>query len=526
VLPPTALSPQPVMGVVVPAQGPAIAPPLMLPKKPEAGVIPTDGAITFLPGMNLGGIDEEDAVDVDAVLKGLGMETGGSKGGISWSTIKDFMRCSRAAYFKHVLGLKKVGMGSKALKIGTLVHACLEMHYNSGGVDTWKPVDAVAAAGAVELAAESKRYVYAYLKKYAAEEAQTWDIRGVEVTGVYYMDPVKIGGKQVMIPATCKHDLFVRIKEAGAPVAPAGPATDGVYIDDHKTTARMNYDLTKGYSMDGQFLLNALIYRRAEAAQYGPLNGVIVSIIAKHKVMDPDKSLFREHTTVDEGHVDDFYEGSFRPAATELYTRLADAEKRGIEGFGAMNKWEKNYTGCVTRYGLCPYFDICDSHGSESAIIDTMYDSGDGVKLTSEMLTPPTAEKVTRGKTPEELNEKEVTKGDKKAKRAHIKQQLLLSMADVLAGAEGYRCKDFMNRPDATRNSVTKELGLALDGAWPEGTELPLLVDGDPADVKVGPKGIKWEHDGMKASIVWKTLAKDIVARWFDPTLHDVKGGE
>ena len=44
-----------------------------------------------LVNINLGGVDDEDAIDVDAILDAIpGIVGGPSKGGLSWSTIKGF----------------------------------------------------------------------------------------------------------------------------------------------------------------------------------------------------------------------------------------------------------------------------------------------------------------------------------------------------------------------------------------------------------------------------------------------------
>src|SRR3990172_7505609 len=110
------------------------------------------------------------------VQTGFAESTGGSVRG--WSALQLAPRCWRAAYYRLVRGLQSA-RPSDAMDLGVLYHACMEAHYSSGGVNTYKPLEALASA-VPELVAKARRLVDAKLRKYGRQEAETWDIRAVE----------------------------------------------------------------------------------------------------------------------------------------------------------------------------------------------------------------------------------------------------------------------------------------------------------------------------------------------------------
>lgn len=488
--------------------GPEVVTPIVASSDESRSVTPT-----FLPGMNLSGLEDQSVVDVDAVLSCIpGLEGGPSTGGISWSTISHFKLCQRRAYYGTVLGLKKSGR-SRALDIGTLVHACFELHYRSGGMRTFEPCDAVHAAGGVDIAADARRYVYAAIQKWGEEEALTWDVRGIELQGTWFQNPVKICGKRVMIPWTCRHDLCVALRDPWAACcAPGEPVSTGVYIADHKTAHALTYELTKGYGMDGQFKLNALIYRRAEAAQYGPLAGVIVSIIAKHKRMTPD-SLFREYTTADEASVNDFFENELRADGIRYYEMLADEAVKNDP-----RRWPKNHAACVGRYGCCPYFDICDTPpGGEEAIIAACYrQDPTWMKDVRDFIEPPPEVRRTAGKTAEQLSNEQASRDAKKEQRARIKDGLVEVLKTTFGQYEQFQARTYV-KDGVDKKTVKADLTKALESAWEVGTHFSLNADnGLVLNITITAKGISWNTDGMRGTLGWGSIAGEFVKDWWD----------
>ena len=215
---------------------PATLPPVTLqPAQPTAAVDDYTGVGAFLPGINLLGACESDDVDIEALLKEIPeMQGGPSKGGMSWHTLYPFEQCPRMAYYNSVRALRRKGKPPKHFAIGTLLHACFELHYRTGGQKTFEPIEIAHKAGLYEEAAVVKKCLLAYLEKYAAEEAQTWDVRGLEVQATYFLPPIKVNGKQVRIPLTCRHDALIALRDPGAPCAPYGPVDSGTFILDWK----------------------------------------------------------------------------------------------------------------------------------------------------------------------------------------------------------------------------------------------------------------------------------------------------
>lgn len=285
----------------------------------------------------------------DLLAKNLGQNyIGASTAKIrGWSSISNYMTCDRMFYYKTIKKYKSPG-GSDALDIGILIHECLAAHYQSGGVRTFEPLEAVQEARP-DIAAEVKRLLYAYFARYLKEEAATWDIRAVET---------EIIGDVTYDNYTAKVysrlDLLVRVKQPEDSVKPYGPCEDGVYIVDHKCHARLTRELEEGYRMDGQFLLMGLLWHKVGLDEvYGPLKGFIINVITKTK----DVGLKR--LTVDISPRDyQRFEQTMAPVIVELHKRL-ETEKEDED------KWKMNFAACKSPhgYGPCEYMDLCLSHG-------------------------------------------------------------------------------------------------------------------------------------------------------------------
>jgi hypothetical protein len=499
-----------------PMQPPQQMPQMQPPMQPQMPLqqLPSQSE-GFLPGMNLEGVGDESTIDVDEILENAGCVGGPSQGGISWHTLEPSEACWRRAYFELVLGLRKRTY-SPALSLGSLVHACFELHYKSGGVRTFEPCDRVAAAGAVSMAADAKRFVYAQLEKYGAEEAQTWDVRAVEAQGTWFMPPEKINGRTIHIPLTCRYDLVVALRQPGGPChMPGQPVPHGCSIVDFKTAKALSYDLTKGYSMDGQFLMNALIYRSTDAALFGPLNGVIVSIIAKHKKMSKD-SLFRVHTSADEGSVSEFYHEEVRPQAIELYRRLASPEMRAD-----MHRWPKCHSSCVGPYGPCFFFDICDTPpGGEDAVMACLYKVVPSrIKDVTNFIEPPIEHKRTVGKTPEQIAAEESARAATKDVRSGTKQLVVDAFVRGVFSYPQFQAKSYL-RDGVKPKDARLALAASLQEAWTVGTRFDLQLTADPNDkvsMTITSKGVSWTAREKRGSWTFKSFAVEISHDWWNP---------
>lgn len=451
--------------------------------------LPASSSMNALLTDLISGGGGEESVDIEAALNSVpGIIGGPSKGGFSWHTIADPMSCWRKAYYSHVLGLTPKTT-PKALAFGTMYHACWELWYRTGGQRPYdEPCTAVQNAGAPKLAAEVRRLVYTELQKYAQQEAEEWDIRAVEQNAVFWSDPQRINGKTVHIPFCCRHDHIIAKRGPGAPCSPAGPVPQGTYVVDRKSASALTYDLTKGYSMDGQFLMNALVYKRSdEPEKFGPFVGMIFSVAAKHKDPHPDKSFFRVETVVEEETLEKFHKEELIPYATEFYRRLASERIRGD-----INQWPKNHSQCVGRYGCCYYFDLCDVGGS--TVMEAMFKQDPGRIFTLDKLWEPPPEAKRKAKT---LDGKTIAAKADRQKKAEHKKRIAGLVLDAFVSAA---CSMDLFQPKAymvvghTQKSVLDKLTSNLSRAWPVGTAFEFGPDaeGNQYNMEVVEKGMQW----------------------------------
>jgi len=442
----------------------------------------------------LGDIGGEGIVDVNAAIDSVpGLIGGPSEGGFSWHTLEPCMQCWRKAYYTHIRGLvpKKP---AKALQFGSAYHACWELRYVFGGQRPYDEVcDAIRKAGAPKLAAEVQQLFFVELQKYAQQEADEWDIRAVEANAVFWADPIRINGKNVYLPFSCRHDTLIAKRRPGDPCAPPGPVESGIYIVDRKTTGQMTYDMVKGYAMDGQFLMNAICYLRSdEAEKFGPLRGMIFSVAAKHAKPDPDRSFHRVETVTDEPTLERFLHDELIPVAAEFYRRLDSPECRGD-----INLWAKNHSQCVGRYGLCPFFHLCDNGGQ--TVLDAMYRVEPHRIFTLERLFEPPAavKRAARLSDPKKADADAVRK-TKAAVRAALSAIVLKTFAASIRTTELFKQEKYLV-PNHTRQTVLAQLVLALRDAWPVETEFPPFgplaeANGISVSITVTEKSFNWMY--------------------------------
>ena len=515
------LGPEEPMAVIEPAQLLPNTLPVEPAMAPEHTRLPLNSApadYSFLPELSEVMAGKQSAQTLDSVLKQIPEIQGGpSVGGISWHTIESWKMCQRKAYFACVRAIRKTGGTSLNLDVGTLVHACFEVHYRSGGAKTFEPCNKAQEAGYTEAASIARRCVHACLKKYAEEEALTWDVRGLEVQATWHTPPRKITGEWVSIPLTCRHDMLVALREPGGPCAPFGPVPTGTYVCDHKTCSAMTYELTKGYGMDGQFLMNALLYQKTEVPLYGPLRGILVNLIAKHKNMDPNKSLERVYSGYEQEAIDEF-EKEITEDAYGLYGKLTTCADD-------MYAWKKNHASCKLR-GLCPYFDICDSPpGTEEHVISALYETEAHRKIDPAKFMPPPAELIKAAKEAAAAEAPAASKTRKTRVKSTetdaLKDEVLRWHANVAGQIphmqSGPVLLEFENKTFAMK-AVAKMLADAYardEIRWFSSSDFSFTP---------GKASVKWTHPQGKGSTSWSAIAKYIVEGWFNPATVSPEG--
>jgi hypothetical protein len=470
--------------------------------------------------------------DVGALLQEQleGYDGGPSSGGISWHDISYYERCPRFAYWSMIRGLRS-RTRAKPLEYGTLLHACFEQHYKTGGRSTFAPIDIVAAAGHEAFAYEVKKAVYGYLRKYGQEEADTWDVRGVEAQAHFFMDEQSIHGKRVKIPITCRHDLLVGIREPGGPYTPPGQIVkNGCYIADFKSAKGISSALVESYGMDGQLLMNALIYTVAEAKVHGPLAGVFVPLLAKH--VNPDETSFqRVQGTIAYEVLNDFYSNEVKHEATELYTMLTSPDAQDVHA------WRTRRSSCFKGYGTCRYFALCDAGSGAEGILDAFYQvCEDRIKRPENFLLPEKAPKQPQNSTQAAsqgivvTESKTVVDEEKAAKLAERNIHKDLSVRTLMSAlaAEYVQPQQFI-APGDKRAAVKSKLIHYLGGMWPKDSEFDLPTGDEVPDIghifyTVTDKGIKWNTMKLKGSVAWSTIADLFCRNWWDPQKNKPMG--
>jgi hypothetical protein len=505
---------------------------------PTQTMIPMDRIAEFFA--------ETPTVDVNAVLDSVpGMAGGPSEGGISWHTLELFKICPYKAYLNKVLGLRRKTR-QHALEFGSLFHAVMFMHRSTAAQRTYDPCQAVVNAGGADLAGDVWKLCHAFLTRYAPEESRRWAYRALENNAVMWMPDEKIVGKRRRLPLSCRHDSIVYLKNSDdEPWPGAGPMADGVWIEDLKTAGKNRYELTKAFGMDGQFLMNGLIFRNSdEIERFGPLRGVIVSIAFKHKDPSPDRSCVRLEVPMQPHFIDSFYHRDLKPAVLAFAEKLYHPESEDAK------RWPLNRClgACRGPYGLCPYFDLCD-HGmgdlrQAETILEAEFEVVESQKWKPEgMWEPPKEVKKFKGvpveprddeqkDADEKANKRKAAAGVKKVQAAAALTELIKCLNGIKV--EGEKVPMFASSrylvANATEAGVKANLEGLLAGLWAEGTtferKVPYMTAGEDGEAvegewcflyKVQPRGIQWNLDKKKGQLGYKKLADTLCEDWWDP---------
>jgi len=493
--------------------------------------IPMEALMDFLK--------EEAVVDVDAALKNCKWVHGGpSEGGISSHVYEPFTICRRRAYLAHVLGLVKKAR-VPYYEFGSLFHAVMEAHRRSGGQATYEPCQLVTDAGGGALAGDVWALASVFLHKYAPQEAQLWSFRALEENAVVWLPEEKINGKRVRIPVSARQDAIVYRKSSpDEPHPPAGPLPGGVWIEDLKTAMRNDASLTKGFGMSTQFLIYQFVYLNSDLLdRFGPLSGVIVSIAFKHKQPTPDKSVVRLDVPLAMDAMNNFYYEDFKPKLVEYYGLLARDDRKDER------LWPCNRSmGCSGgKYGLCPYFDLCDlGNGSLSAVEGLMESEFEvnprNIVDVKALWTPPKDVKARKGIAVEPRDEdqaeatvKAASSANKRSKKAGVAQYALDLMVETLKAQRVnpntdellFHPSKFLV-PNHTEVSVKAKLDEMIGGLLaPPNT---FMLNGKP-DVQYvcTDKGCTWlvgaeGEKTMKGSLTRKKLVDALCKDWWNVT--------
>jgi hypothetical protein len=283
----------------------------------------------------------------------IGDAVGGSPAG--WHSVEDFIRCPKEYQFRHVRNVRSPSTEMKDhFAIGVLLHAA-KAHW--------------------------------FARKFATDEATLLEIRRlVQVEGEKQKLPVSLKAEQQALtyfneyvtfwrirpkptPIACEYDIGPAPLEAGDPFflwrtgrlddVSAYPESGGkLAIGDLKTTGASINDCVNQYTLHGQPLLYALLWRNAKQGQamHGPISGVVLDIVQKGYGGTASK-----------------FSRVFIPVTEHSLTWFAQglkAQLRQVAAVEAESTVERRVTACTRMVGrgryACEFRNLCQYGKSAS----------------------------------------------------------------------------------------------------------------------------------------------------------------
>lgn len=287
-------------------------------------------------------LEPEDVVNMDVALDAafakLGLDTMGGASGYGWSRYRDLQMCPHKFWRKHVdpkRHKRDEVRHPSALQLGSAFHAFLAIYYQRQ-IDLLAKKPPVPEAGELcdlvlanggepVLVNEAWRLFEAYANYYETHND--------------YLTPlaVELLAKDKGGPSTCRYDLVARVESTDGKILP------GTYIVEHKTSSRMDRSVTEGWHLDGEIIGEVMLWNKSGMKRkYGPLQGVIVNIITKTKVVNFHREIVSPPT------------GQLRKQYNDLKVWRAMEQV-----YTATNKWPRAMAACWGRYGACEFFEEC-----------------------------------------------------------------------------------------------------------------------------------------------------------------------
>lgn len=252
-----------------------------------------------------------------------------------WHRIQSFLECPQRFAFRHRDPHRvDTGSGSPSLLMGSMVHVGLAHHYRrmqarqqGENENLWLvPTAAIGALslklghGAAAFADQAADIVGGYIARYSTEKRKTLHVE--EVFSITF-DGVEV---------TARVD-HVYEDTAGK-----------IWLEDHKTTGRIDTKQPRFYAVSGQILL----YRWLGQSLYGDrFGGVSLNMV---QTASPGFA----RPTLDAAPA---LMARFPAVVVEAERRIAELDARGL----ATDDWPRSPTEliCFHRYGACDYLERC-----------------------------------------------------------------------------------------------------------------------------------------------------------------------
>jgi hypothetical protein len=278
--------------------------------------------ISLEPDPNIRSFDDV----MNEIFAHFKLEKMGGASGRGWSSHATFQRCPYLFKLTYLEGQR--GAPSSALTTGSAFHSFLALHYSWMLDENWPLTPHIAKEMLITLGAEPK----AVIEAFRLYEAYSYKYEND------YLTPIEMEAwAQDPDGNTCRYDLIAEVTQAQPGVMP------GVYIVEHKTAARFTADALEGWRNDGEILGQIMIWKRAKLdKKYGKLRGTIVNIVGKQKTIQFHRTIVPAQKWHVTQHMEDL---KMSTALQQMYA--------------ATGVWPKFRANCVTKFGLCNFFDHC-----------------------------------------------------------------------------------------------------------------------------------------------------------------------
>jgi hypothetical protein len=278
--------------------------------------------ISLEPDPNIRSFDDV----MNEIFAHFKMEKMGGASGRGWSSHATFQRCPYLFKLTYLEGQRSAP--SSALTTGSAFHTFLALHYTWMLDDNLQLTPHIAREMLLSLGADAKAVIEAFRLYEAYSYKYERD----------YLTPIAMEAWASDEDGnTCRFDLIAEVTQAQPGVMP------GIYIVEHKTAARFTADALEGWRNDGEILGQIMIWKRAKLdRKYGKLRGTIVNIVGKQKVIQFHRTIVPAQRWHVQQHMEDLKMSS---ALQQMYA--------------AADRWPKFRANCVTKFGLCNFFDHC-----------------------------------------------------------------------------------------------------------------------------------------------------------------------
>lgn len=252
--------------------------------------------------------------------------------------------CKRRAYY-YLIRQRELDRPTPALEFGRILHEVLDQRYHLGTDFVDEEGMRVIIAKMRELfqeyqpeEGEYRNYAYmydlihAYLEQYPDEPFEVYHHNGEPLIEVPFTVPLGTIGKYKIV-WTGRFDMLIQ-------------KSDGVYLVDHKTASVLGPSLYQSYDLSTQAW--GYMFACRQTLNLIP-DGLIYNVIGTRKPRK-DGSVQREFKRYPVAYSDD----GVNEWAEDVLHNLSDFINNGM-----VNVWPRSTSSCSHKYGMCPYFEIC-----------------------------------------------------------------------------------------------------------------------------------------------------------------------